>query len=342
MKIFSRITGLILLALILIVIYIRTDVFVVIAKTLLKSDEFGSKASLSSDIKSVFYTDRKNPGTIVRLYKAGIQTEKLEENFFKNTKRFAPFNSNNLSSYKIKKVITISGSGTYHHHTLKFIKEISQNIKPEILYLIDAHSDSRKLTSPDKIDCGNWINELYINREKYSISKVIFLGGYFRMSLEGDRWLNYKLIEDNFMDIYTNPKKSSAYFKTSSPPNDEYMNKLYSKVKYARPDRIAAFFGHPGVWLRWKSLKNFVSENPDTTREKIKSYITVDMDVLDSQYISTEWGNGNLKSDQLLILLDTIKNRSHIVGADICGWSGKDDGYSIETIKKIYEHLATN
>jgi len=352
MKTAKKIIHLALVALIIAVIYIRTDVFIVIGKTLFSPDDKGF-ASDNSQIrigeKSFYYIDKKNRGVIARSYLIDKPAEILSAEFLEKNHDFARLPDDRKSYAGIfpvaRRIITISGSGTYHHHTLQMIKQMpTPNLKPEILFLIDAHADARKPPQDKlKIDCGNWINELLLNKD-YGISRVIFLGGYYRMSYEGDRWLNFKLVEDDLMDVYTQPKKLKAYFKTSKkqPPDTGYLERLSAKVKFLKEDKVASFFGHPGVWIKWKTLKDFVSsKNSGNSGAKPKSYITVDLDVLSPSYITTDWGNGNLSPEQLLLLIDAIKSRTDLVGADICGWSGKEDNHSFDTIKKIYAGLSS-
>lgn len=309
-KIISALLALLIIA----VIYVRSDVFVSIFNVIRQE----VRVAAPEEVETIDYTCGKK-SMVVRFYLVDEPARKIYKNFKDNGYIRDFLKSDDKSGSNFRKII-ISGSGTYHHHTLRFIKECAAIDR---VYVVDAHSDSRL---SNKIDCGTWVNKLD--------KKVVFLGGYFGLTHEGDKWLNWQLLSDGQMDVYTS-RKGRAYFKFDYRKSDD---KWQRKVKWSRKDKIASLFGKPGVWVKWKSLEDFKDLK---FKKREKSYLTIDLDVLSEKYVSTDWGNGSLRLNELLRLIEVVAEKSDLVCVDICGWSGKNEEKSLATIRKIYQKVVS-
>ena len=64
-------------------------------------------------------------------------------------------------------------------------------------------------------------------------------------------------------------------------------------------------------------------------------YISVDMDLLEEAYATTEWGNGKVSLDQVVSIIESIKKEHRIVGSDICGLADEPDAKSLRSLARI-------
>ena len=64
-------------------------------------------------------------------------------------------------------------------------------------------------------------------------------------------------------------------------------------------------------------------------------YISVDMDLLEEAYATTDWGNGKVSLDQVVSIIESIKKEHRIVGADICGLADEPDAKSLRSLARI-------
>lgn len=208
------------------------------------------------------------------------------------------------------RVIFLSGSGGYHHHTAMFMSE--QRPKPSALYLIDAHPDARP---SGRLDCGSWVN--------YFDGGVVFLGGYFGLTKETMRWLSPELLTSGRLDVYAAPSAARGRGYVKAAVSDAAARSAIERATAAfRPDRVAGFFGKPGAWVRWKSVADF-GATPPPRGGGGAAHLSIDLDVLAAEHLHTGWGNGTLEPRELMSLLGAIfRRRPAATSADICGWSG--------------------
>lgn len=71
-------------------------------------------------------------------------------------------------------------------------------------------------------------------------------------------------------------------------------------------------------------------------------YVTIDLDVMSSSEIITDWGNGNMNTRSLLAILDVIKEKKRIISADICGLSSQKISRGLAGGMKLYTTIASN
>jgi arginase family enzyme len=65
-------------------------------------------------------------------------------------------------------------------------------------------------------------------------------------------------------------------------------------------------------------------------------YVSIDKDCLNNEYALTNWEEGAMSLDDLLVMLKLIKEKTNIVGVDITG------DYSDISIKSIIKRLASH
>ncbi|MDI6757010.1 MAG: hypothetical protein QME32_03195 [Endomicrobiia bacterium] len=324
----GRVTAAVLLVLVAVVFWIRSDVFFNIARAVFG----GGAARISADAvrrieREVYFSGHRNLAVV--FYLADDAARRLRDGAVgvggagwlePDFKRLASLPTNS-------KVIFVSGSGTYHHHTLRFISEISR--RPGVLYLIDAHSDARP---SGRSDCGSWVGSFD--------GDIVFLGGYFGLTRETMRWLDPALLASGRLKVYAAPnvavRRGYVKINIKSAGSAETLGRIVADF---RADRVAGFFGKPGAWVRWKTTDDFLQSSAKTSRDSSRVvHLSIDLDVLSARHIDTGWGNGELNPADVVALARAISRRESLLSADICGWSG--DGKSAPAaFKEVFRAL---
>ncbi len=197
--------------------------------------------------------------------------------------------------------VNFLGSGDFHH-----ISEIliSRFTEPLNLVSFDAHPDWTIL--PPRFGCGSWVSEVL---KKKNILKAILLGvssddiSSFLQIQTG----NFAALKDDRLEIYPYAHQPSLTFLKRVPQN------LSLKVR-------------PGILLNkiyWtelkdKNLEEFLPAIFQRLPAK-KVYVSIDKDCLKSAYALTNWEEGRLTLEELLLMLKLIKENLDIVGLDIVG-----------------------
>jgi hypothetical protein len=307
----GRLTALVLFALTVAVFWIRSDVILNLARSIFEPSLRESSAGSVS--REVYFSARRNVAVVFHLVDDGAR--KIRDTavgngggwLYQDFKRVARAPSG-------ARVIFLSGSGSYHHHTAMFISERSP--KPSVLYLIDAHPDARP---SGRLDCGSWVN--------YFDGGIVFLGGYFGLTKETMRWLSPELLTSGRLDVYAAPSaaRSWGYVKAAVSTAAAFRATARNATAAFRPDRVAGFFGKPGAWVRWKSTADFGATPPPAVKDggAACAHLSIDLDVLAAEHLHTGWGNGTLEPRELTSLIAAIfRRRPAPTSADICGWSG--------------------
>ncbi|MCD6423679.1 MAG: arginase family protein [Elusimicrobia bacterium] len=202
------------------------------------------------------------------------------------------------------------GENSFHHYALKNLEKINV---PFVLILIDAHSDLNPLT--EKISCGNWVNFAF---DIKNLKRVIWLGGALGIRNEINRWINVKKLEN----FYIFPAKEiKSYFKADADGKIFLNPSFVLKIK---SDRIGEFFGFPGFYVQWFSLKDAIEKKLLIDLIRCKNiYVSIDLDVLSvDEAGKTPWGNGVMKWDDLFEILRYLHENFNVVGMDVCGPKG--------------------
>ncbi len=199
-----------------------------------------------------------------------------------------------------KDSITFLGSGDFHHISSILI---NQFYKPFSVIIFDFHPDWDTL--PPRFGCGSWVNQVLKSK---NIEKFILIGvssddissGYVQSG-------NLDSLKDNRVEIYPYAHKPSLAFFKRIPENVSFrFNKhlLFNKIYWNE--------------LKDKNLKDFFLSLLKRIPTK-EVYLSIDKDCLRKDYALTNWEEGHLSLDELLLILKLIKENLDIVGADIVG-----------------------
>ena len=196
--------------------------------------------------------------------------------------------------------ITFLGSGDFHHITGLLLDKLSEDIS---VISFDDHPDWDIL--PPKIGCGSWVTRVL---SKGNVKKVILMGvssgdispTLFRMG-------NYDSLKNDRLEIYPYQHKPTKIFFKKIPQNisaDVKRSLFYDEIHWQelKTKNIAEFFLHI---LRRLPTK--------------KVYITIDKDCLKAPYSLTNWAEGHLELEELLLMLKFIKENTDMIGLDIAG-----------------------
>ncbi|MBI3070680.1 MAG: arginase family protein [Deltaproteobacteria bacterium] len=242
--------------------------------------------------------------------------------------------------------VVINGSGSLHHvsyfATTRWIERLGV---PYALVQIDAHDDSRdeihrSIQREGRIDCGNWIT--WLVRKSSLLSHVFVFGKYFATGAGEHnfaRWATRELAEGRF-DLYPYPRRPEA-----PPRNREFYYSngydiVHSLVRGYRADIVGTLLGRGGRLILHHSVDEAIPLIGTRIQEKYV-YISIDLDVLKKEFITTDWDNGPMTLDVLKSLIREIARTHTILGADICGMSAKakTDETSVKTVAEVYRFL---
>jgi len=68
-------------------------------------------------------------------------------------------------------------------------------------------------------------------------------------------------------------------------------------------------------------------------------YVSIDLDCLADEFITTDWGNGNMTVKEICDIYAKIKATRRIAGVDICAIKPPPDLKSLETFSRLVKHL---
>ena len=199
-----------------------------------------------------------------------------------------------------KNSFTFLGSGDFHQisHVL-----INQFDEPLCVILFDFHPDWDIL--PPRMGCGSWVTESLRNK---NILKLVLVGVSSK-DLSGP-WIhtgNINSLERNRVEVYPYSHPPSSTLFRRVPENLSIKNKkglLLKKIYWNE--------------LKGKNLmKLFSSILKRLPTPRV--YLSIDKDCLRNEYALTNWEEGMLSLDELLMMLRMIKDHMDIVGMDIVG-----------------------
>ncbi len=199
-----------------------------------------------------------------------------------------------------KDSITFLGSGDFHHisHIL-----INQFEEPFSLIIFDFHPDWDTL--PPRFGCGSWLTQTLKNK---NILKCILIG--VSSSDISSWWVhsgNLDSLTDNRVEIYPYSHKPSLAFFKKIPAN------ISIKIE-------KGFFYNKIYWneLKGKNLTEFFPALLKRLPTK-QVYSSIDKDCLKKEYALSNWEEGHISLEELLLMLKLIKENLDIVGMDITG-----------------------
>jgi len=199
-----------------------------------------------------------------------------------------------------KNSVTFIGSGDFHHISSILINEFKE---PVSVIIFDFHPDLDSL--PPHMACGSWVNQIL---KKKNIAKCILIGvssdDISSWSLQS---ANLSSLKDNRVEIYPYMHEPSRVFFKRVPDNVclEVKRKLLFSTIYWNE-------------LKGKNLREFFLSVLKRIPTK-QVYISIDKDCLKKEDALTNWEEGYLSLEELLLMLKLIKENLDIAGADITG-----------------------
>lgn len=196
--------------------------------------------------------------------------------------------------------VTFLGSGDFHHLSSLLIGQIKEPIS---LIVFDFHPDWDIL--PPRLGCGSWVTQALKNK---NIQKCLLIGASSHdLSWPGIQSANLNSLKDNRLEIYPYRHNPTTVFLRKVPENKslELKKRLFS---------TKIFWNQ----LQDNNLKDFFLAQISRLPTK-KVYVSIDKDCLKSDAALTNWEEGKLSLDQLLMMLKIVKENLDIAGLDITG-----------------------
>jgi arginase family enzyme len=200
--------------------------------------------------------------------------------------------------------LSFVGSGDFHHVTALLLEALPEEFKPLSLVLVDNHPDWTHL--PPAYHCGNWVSSVLHQRW---VDSVVMIGQNSDDLEARNLWFS------PFEDLYAGRLKLYPYSKEC----------IFAPLRWPRQVRAAT-----GTERRAGGTNMFFKSVQSKGIEKVASevaaslaganvYISIDKDVLSTEYALTDWDQGKLSLAELAALVQKIAASCNLVGADICG-----------------------
>ncbi|MBU0683350.1 MAG: arginase family protein [Candidatus Omnitrophota bacterium] len=222
------------------------------------------------------------------------------------------------TSSSSKNSVTFLGSGDFHHISSILIKEFTE---PVTVINFDFHPDW--CVFPPWLSCGSWVAETL---KSANVAKVVLLGmGSREASSFSVQAGDYAELQNNRIEIYPWAQKPSTAFFRNIPKNKSMITEkrgIFTKIYWNE--------------LKDKNLTEFLHSIIMSFPTK-RVYISIDKDCLEKQVSLTNWEDGGLSLENLLLMLKIIKQETDIVGVNVTGDYSKVFIRGI--IKKVISHL---
>jgi arginase family enzyme len=196
--------------------------------------------------------------------------------------------------------VTFLGSGDFHHLSSLLINQIKEPIS---LIVFDFHPDWDIL--PPRLGCGSWVTQAL--RNQY-IQKCLLIGVSSNdLSWPGIQSADLNSLREDKLEVYPFSHNPTTVFLRQVPKNRSLRLKkslLSTKIFWSE--------------LKDNNLEDFFLAQVLRLPTK-KVYVSIDKDCLSSDSALTNWEEGKLSLDQLLMMLRIIKEKLDIVGLDITG-----------------------
>jgi hypothetical protein len=196
---------------------------------------------------------------------------------------------------------TFLGSGDFHHISALLIEQFSEPIS---VIVFDYHPDWDTL--PPRLGCGSWVSAI-LRRE--NVKKVVLLGsGSEDLSSFSIQTGNLNSLRNGRVEIYPYMHKPTpVWFRRIAEDNQSIQVS-------------GGILGSKIIWRQLKDadLKGLFSEIFKRIETK-QVYVSIDKDCLKSAYSLTNWEEGCMELEELLLALRLIKENLQIIGVDIVG-----------------------
>jgi len=221
---------------------------------------------------------------------------------------------NGFLAPELRNAITFLGSGDFHHISSLLISQFKDPIS---VIIFDHHPDWSSLGP--RLGCGSWVSQI---AKKKNVKKIISFGPS-SVDLESGALLtaDLKVLKNDQLEIYPYQHKPSKCFLKRVPQNSS----------------IGIKEGLLKCEINWKTLEGKDLESlVYSVFKRIPTrqvYVSIDKDCLKKEYALTNWEEGCLSLDELLAILQMIKNNFEIVGLDILG------DYSFPRVKGLIKNF---
>jgi len=195
---------------------------------------------------------------------------------------------------------TFIGSGDFHHITEILTSRIDQ---PFCLLVFDFHPDWDGL--PPRLGCGSWVRQALKNK---NITKCVMLG-------TGSGDLGWPALFSAGLGALANDRLEIYPYRHA--PSQVYLRTV------ARNSSLSVEKRFLGCRINWRQLAD--EDLKEFTRRLIKRlsvprvYISIDKDCLKKDFALTNWEEGFLALDQLLLILRLLRENLDILGLDVVG-----------------------
>lgn len=196
--------------------------------------------------------------------------------------------------------VTFLGSGDFHQVSPILLSRFEE---PVSLIVFDLHPDWDTL--PPRFGCGSWVTEAL---RSGNIRKCVLAGiGSEDISSPGIQSGNLAALGADRLEIYPYHHAPTRVFLRTVPANISLKaQRSFLRTKIYWDD------------LRSKDLGEFFRRLISRLPSK-KAYISIDKDCLRNEYALTNWEEGRLSLDELILMLKALKEGLEIAGLDITG-----------------------
>jgi len=215
---------------------------------------------------------------------------------------------------ELRNAITFVGSGDFHHISSLLISQFKD---PLSVIIFDHHPDLSCL--PPSLGCGSWVWDIL---KKKNIKKVVSFGpSSADLDTAGILTTGLKAFQNDRFEIYPYKHAPSKSFFRKIPQNSS----------------VSIKSGFLSDEINWKSLESQDLEKfAALVFKRIPTrqvYVSIDKDCLKAEYALTNWEEGMLSLNELLLMLKLIRSNFEIVGLDILG------DYSEPKVKGLIKNI---
>jgi len=174
---------------------------------------------------------------------------------------------------------------------------------------------------PPRLGCGSWVSA---TMKGAPVLKAVLIGvSSHDISSFWIQTGDLGLLKDDRVEIYPYSHPPSSTFLKKIPKNISVETKtgfLFNRIRWSE--------------LRGKDLSRFFSDILKRLPAK-RVYISIDKDCLRREYALTNWEEGMMSLEELLLMLRLIRENLDIAGVDILG------DYSEIDIKGVVKGMAS-
>lgn len=212
-------------------------------------------------------------------------------------------------------VLTLLGSGDYHHLTAVLLARVHE---PFTLIHFDNHPDWVRLAP--RHHCGSWVNRAL---ELANIASIITIGpcsgDLARPELKGG---NLAALDSGRLEIYPWRRASTTALRRL---------------------RSSPCVRQQGLHLSWRNVGDDWSGFLDELHARLPTeaiWFTIDKDVLRTIDAATNWDQGDMPLEALLQGIRRLAYGKRVIGADLCGdYSPPDfDGNILKRFESWQDH----